>query len=118
MISRRGLRAPVPRGCFLRRQKVTKKLLKGSPLENPESAVYLRSGQTGLILLAVPALRLPLSVPAHEFYRWPLLWHIGARLASLGAPPNDRSGGAVIRRYPADSAPLTGRQAELASAPD
>ena len=35
MISRRGPRAPVPRGYFLCRQKVTKKLLKGSPLRIP-----------------------------------------------------------------------------------
>ena len=64
-----GLRAPTPRGTFLYGQKGTKK----PPGEGPRSprhrppgdtpfVVYLRSDRTGLILLTVHPLRLPLPI--------------------------------------------------------
>ena len=49
------------RSCYFSHAgKVTKRALKGSPLENPECFDYLPFAVAGLILPEVPALRLPL----------------------------------------------------------
>ena len=93
----RGFRSPTPCACFLYAQKVGKK----APGELPRPpgialrarlhlGFYLRSDGPGLILPAVPTLRLPPAGP------------------SFGVPPNDWPGdaSAALLRSDSERSPL------------
>ena len=101
-----GVPPPCPRGTscyFSLAGKVTRRALKGSPLENPQFCFYLPFAVAGLILPMVHTLRLPpVSVYPRVLtgakQRGECLWFCRA----------------AIRRVPvAGSIPLRGRQAEL-----